>query len=83
MLIIFKIFYYFCHIVLFSTKHRKGSVLRFAVISFRVTKCKRWKDNIQNCESYINIPSSKIWLLRVYFKFLGCHTTEVHDKWKP
>jgi hypothetical protein len=26
---------------------------------------------VHNCESYINIPSSKIWLIRVYSKFSG------------
>jgi hypothetical protein len=36
-----------------------------------VTKCKRWNYNVQNCESYINMPSSKIWLIRVYLKFSG------------
>jgi hypothetical protein len=76
MFIIFQIFCYFCYIVLFNTELRNKNVLRFGIVlqSFYcflyVTKCKRWKDNVQNCESYINTPS-KIWLIRVYFKFSG------------
>jgi hypothetical protein len=77
MFIIFKIFYYFCHIVLFSAELRNRNVLRFVTVlqSFycfsHVTKCKRWKDNVQNYESDINISSSKIWLIGEYFKFSG------------
>jgi predicted membrane-bound mannosyltransferase len=77
MFVMFKIFHYFCHIILFSTELRNRSVLRLVTVlqSFYcfsyVTKCKRWKDNVQNCESYISIPLSKIWLIRVYLKFTG------------